>query len=326
MARWNRAIAWLTQGDFERGWAEYEWRWKRSEAKTRHFPEPRWDGSALEGKTILLWCEQGLGDTLHFVRYAGLLKDRGATVWLECPAKTMAILATCVGVDRVLPEGQPLPPGFDCQAPLMSLPHLCGTTLADVPATVPYLSADPEMVERWHARLGAPGEAAFKIGVAWQGNPKHRFDRHRSFSVQWFHDLARTDGVQLYSLQKGPGADELKRARFPIIELGSTLDESGSAFTETAAVIMAMDLIITGDSALAHLAGALGVRVWLLLSTPADWRWMLDRSDTPWYPTMRLFRQEVLGRWAPVFARMRQEVREMMKPGERDVARLADER
>jgi tetratricopeptide (TPR) repeat protein len=305
-AHWNRSLAWLAKGDYERGWAEYEWRWKRAETKTRNFPEPRWDGSSLEGKTILLWCEQGLGDTLHFVRYASLLKDRGATVWQECPTKLMPLLSTCRGVDRVLPEGAPLPPGFDCQAPLMSLPHLCGTTLSNVPALTPYLSADPVQVERWRKELGVSPH--FKIGVAWQGNPKHRFDQHRSFPLHWLRSLATLAGVELYSLQKGHGTEQLKTIRFPITDLGSRLDETGGAFQETAAVMQALDLVITCDTALAHLAGALGVPVWMPLSIPADWRWLQDREDTPWYPTMRLFRQQQLGRWAPVFERIRHEV------------------
>jgi tetratricopeptide (TPR) repeat protein len=305
-AHWNRSLALLAKGEYERGWAEYEWRWQRGETKTRNFPEPRWDGSSLEGKTILLWCEQGLGDTLHFVRYASLLKERGATVWQECPAKLMPLLSTCRGVDRVLPEGTPLPPGFDCQAPLMSLPHLCGTTLSNVPADTPYLSTDPAQVEHWRKKLS--DSPHFKIGVAWQGNPKHRFDQHRSFPLHWFRSLATLDGVELYSLQKGHGTEQLKTIRFPITDLGSRLDESGGAFQETAAVMRALDLVITCDTAMAHLAGALGVPVWMPLSIPADWRWLQDREDTPWYPTMRLFRQQQLGRWAPVFERMRHEV------------------
>ena len=263
-------------------------------------------------KTILLWCEQGLGDTLQFVRYASRLKELGATVWLECPPKMIPLLSTCWGVDRVLPEGTPLPPGFDCQTPLMSLPHLFGTTLSDVPAGTPYLSTDAAQVDRWNTELS--GSPHFKIGVAWQGNPKHRFDQHRSFSIHWFRSLATLEGVELYSLQKGPGSEQLQTVRFPIIDLGSKLDETGGAFQETAAVMQALDLVITCDSSLAHLAGALGVPVWVPLSIPADWRWMRDRDATPWYPTMRLFRQTKLGQWSPVFERMCQEIGTMREP------------
>ena len=187
----------------------------------------------------------------------------------------------------------------------MSLPHLCGTSLSNVPAETPYLSADPAQVERWRDELS--DSPHFKIGVAWQGNPKHRFDQHRSFPLHWFQSLATLNGVELYSLQKGPGTEQLQTIRFPITDLGSHLDDTGGTFQETATVMQALDLVITCDSSLAHLAGALGVPVWVPLSIPADWRWLQDREDTPWYPTMRLFRQQQLGRWGPVFERMRYE-------------------
>jgi tetratricopeptide (TPR) repeat protein len=301
-ARWNRSLAWLVQGEYERGWAEYEWRWQRQEARTRNFPEPRWDGTSLAGKTILLWCEQGLGDTIQFIRYARLLHEQGAVVWLECPAKLIPLLTHCPGLERLIPEGTPLPAGFDCHAPLMSLPHLCKTTLGNVPAGIPYLASDPADVDHWRAELGPL--ARLKVGVAWQGNPLHRFDQHRSFSPHWFGSLTAQAGVQLYSLQKGEAARQLKNLRFPLVDLGSRLDETGGAFRETAALMQALDLVITCDSALAHLAGALGVPVWVPLSTPADWRWLLDVEDSPWYPAMRLFRQPKLGQWGPVFQRM----------------------
>jgi rfaE bifunctional protein nucleotidyltransferase chain/domain len=304
-ASWNRSLSYLAQGDYQRGFPEYEWRWKKPETKTRSLPEPRWDGSPLTDKTILLWCEQGVGDTFQFVRYAFEVKKRGATVWLECPEALVSLLATCPGVDRVLPEGAPLPPGFDCHAPLMSLPFLCGTTLANVPAEIPYLRADAAEVDRWRTEFSASPH--FKIGVTWQGNPKHRWDRHRSFSVHWFRSLATLEGVGVYSLQKGFGAEELKTARFPITDLRAQLDELGGTFQNTAAVIQALDLIVTCDSAVAHLAGALGVPVWIPLSALSDWRWLREREDTPWYPTMRLFRQSKLGEWSPVFERIRAE-------------------
>lgn len=307
-AHWNRSLAWLTIGDFERGWAEYEWRWRRAETKGRHLAEPRWDGSPLAGKTILLWCEQGLGDTIQFVRYASLLKAQGGTVWLECPAKMMALLSTCPGIERVLAEGTTTP-GFDCHAPLMSLPFLCGTTQASIPANIPYLSAEPGQVERWRREFST--SANLRIGVAWQGNRGHRFDQHRSFGAHWFRSLTDLEGIELFSLQKGPGIEQLKTAGLSIPDLGSHLDESGGAFQETAAVMKALDLVITCDSALAHLAGALGVRVWVPLSTPADWRWLHDVEDSLWYPSMRLFRQPALGKWAPVFDRVCEEVVKM---------------
>jgi rfaE bifunctional protein nucleotidyltransferase chain/domain len=317
-AFWNRSLSYLAQGDYQRGWPEYESRWKKPETKTRSLPEPRWDGSPLTDKTILLWCEQGIGDTFQFLRYAFQVKKRGATVWLECPDALVSLLATCPGVDRVLPEGAPLPPGFHCHAPLMSLPFLCGTTLANVPAEIPYLRADAAEVDRWHRQLSASPH--LKIGVTWQGNPKHRYDRHRSFSVHWLRTLTTLEGVELYSLQKGFGAEELKTVRFPITDLRGQLDELGGTFLNTAAAIQALDLIITCDSAVAHLAGALGVPVWIPLSALSDWRWLRDREDTPWYPTMRLFRQPKLGEWASVFQRIRTEVESLRDARPRPIA------
>ncbi len=305
-ANWNRSLSLLTKGDYERGWAEYESRWKKHETKNRKLPQPRWDGSDPAGKTILLWCEQGLGDTLQFVRYAALLKKRGATVWLECQEKLLPLLGTTAGVDRVIAEGSALPAEFDCHAPLMSLPSLCKTRLSEVPSETPYLALDAALTQRWRVELRASPH--FKIGIAWQGNPAHRWDRHRSFPLHWFRILGELPNVELYSLQKGTGTEQLAAARFPVVDLGSSLDEKAGAFQETAAVMKSFDLTITCDSALAHLAGALGLPVWVGLSTLADWRWMLDRDDTPWYPTMRLFRQTEFGKWRPVFERMRDEI------------------
>ncbi len=207
------------------------------------------------------------------------------------------LLSTVPGIDRVLAEGTPLPPGFDCQAPLMSLPFHFGTTLANMPAATPYLGADAALVERWRAELNP--SAAVKIGIAWQGNPKHRFDQHRSFPIHWFRSIAAIEGVQLYSLQKGHGSEKLAEAGFPIVDLGSRLDETGTAFQETAAVMCSLDLVITCDSALAHLAGALGTSTWLALSQPADWRWLQERDDSPGIRACGLFRQAKLGDWRP---------------------------
>jgi len=305
-AHWNRSLAWLAYGDFESGWPEYEWRWRRAESKEKFFRQPRWDGNSPDGKTILLWCEQGVGDTIQFVRYASTLKDRGATVWLQAPEKLIPLLSTCQGIARVFPEGTPSPSEFDVHAPLMSLPLLCGTTLNTIPSINPYLSADSKLIEQWQQELAK--SAHMKIGIAWQGNPKHRFDQHRSLSLHWFQTLADIEGIELYSLQKGFGTEQIKAARFPIHDLGSRLDERSIAFEDTAAVMHALDLVITCDTALGHLAGALGTRTWIALSSPADWRWLQEVEDTPWYSSVRLFRQSKLGEWGAVFERMRGEL------------------
>jgi tetratricopeptide (TPR) repeat protein len=301
--RWNRSLAWLQLGNYEQGWPEYEWRWQRQGMRPRAFAQPRWDGSPLGGRTVLLYAEQGLGDTLQFLRYAPLVKERGGRVFLAVPPALVALVSTCPGVERVVAEHEPLPP-FDTHLPLMSLPAVFGTTLATVPAAVPYLAADPQRQQRWRQRFaGVPG---LKVGVAWQGNPRHKWDRYRSFPLAQLESLAQIEGVTLVSLQKGPGSEQLAQfaGHFPVLELGPELDAGESAFVDTAAVMCCLDLVVCCDTAAAHLAGALGVPVWVALAAIVDWRWLLGREDSPWYPTMRLFRQERLGEWVPVFARM----------------------
>ena len=351
---WNRSLALLHMGNFEEGWREYEWRWQRPQSPPRQFAQPLWDGSDLTGRTILLWMEQGLGDMIQFLRYAPLLKSplvppgRGAggegtscTVLVECPPFLIPLFCTCPGIDHVIAEGTPLPP-FDVHAPLMSLPHLCRTTaLPTIPNKVPYLFPDPALVEQWLEKLASRASLAeaqseqkegpsprslralremsshqpFRIGIAWQGNIHHKWDRHRSIPLVEFAPLAAMPDVQLVSLQKGPGAEQVRDVAFPIADLGEDFDTAAGAFMDTAAVCKNLDLVITADTALAHLAGALGVPVWVGLSVIADWRWLAGREDSPWYPTMRLFRQRALGDWAGVIDQMRAELLRMISPG-----------
>jgi len=308
-ARWHQALTWLQQGDMERGWPQYEWRWKRKRARPRHLPQPLWDGANLEGKTILLWSEQGLGDNLQFIRYAPLVKALGSTVLVECPEKLLGIFSGCAGIDQLIPERTQLP-SFDVQVPLLSLPALFNTRVHSIPAEVPYLFADPAKVEKWREELHLDTSKKLRIGIIWQGNPKHRWDRHRSFGLHQFHPLARMDGVQLYSLQKGAPPEDLAHfvRRYGLVDLSPRLDD----FTDTAAAMRNLDLVITCDSAPAHLAGALGVPVWVPLATMCDWRWLTKRDDSPWYPTMRLFRQKRLGDWDEVFGRVEREAKELL--------------
>jgi tetratricopeptide (TPR) repeat protein len=305
---YNRSLALLQGGDYAEGWREYEWRWQRKQAPRRAFKQPRWNGSPLEGRTILLWCEQGLGDAIQFVRYAPLVKARGGRVVLECPGFMAPLFSTLAGVDALVAEGAALPE-FDVQAPLLTLPGLLGTTLKTVPADAPYLHAEQERVDKWKARL--EGVGGFKVGVAWQGNPHHPWDRWRSFPLACLAPLAAVDGVRLVSLQKGAGVEQLRAlmGRCAVEELGEGLDAEGGAFLDTAAVMKCLDLVVTPDTAVAHLAGALGIRIWLALSAVADWRWTGGRDDTPWYPTARLFRQTTQGEWDSVFRRMAEGVR-----------------
>lgn len=306
----NRALLRLLLGDFQQGWPEYEWRWQCPEFSPVAFRQPLWSGDSLAGRTILLHAEQGAGDTIQFVRYAALLKQQGGTVLLACAKRLIPLLSTCPGIHRLVADGA-LQPAFDVHAPLASLPHRCGTTLANVPAPVPYLKPDPPLAEHWRKKLSsAPG---FKVGVCWQGSPGYREDAYRSMPLACFAPLAGVEGVRLYSLQKGFGTEQLSQCngRFAVTDLGSRLDETTGAFVETAAVIASLDLIITCDSALGHLAGALNRPVWIALPHVPDYRWMLGREDSPWYPSARLFRQKRLGCWDEVFARMAERLRSL---------------
>jgi hypothetical protein len=217
------------------------------------------------------------------------------------------LFSTCAGVDRLVAEGEPQP-AFDVQAPLLSLPGLLGTTLKSVPANVPYLHAEEQRVEKWRARLTAV--EGFRVGVVWQGNPKFQWDRWRSVPLEEFAPLAEVEGVQLVSVQKRESTDlgRGERASFPVVDLGEELDLEG-AFLDTAAVMRCLDLVVSADTAAAHLAGALGVPVWVPLARVTDWRWGRQGGYTAWYPTMRLFRQARLGRWGPVFHRMARRLR-----------------
>jgi tetratricopeptide (TPR) repeat protein len=298
----NLAILELLLGRYERGWAEYEWRWQAPEAAKRTFSQPLWDGSPLAGKTILLHAEQGLGDTIQFVRFASLVRRRGGRVILACQKSLLPLLRRAADVDELVPLGGAVP-ACDVYAPLMSLPRILGTTVETIPAAVPYLEAEAQLVETWRNELASlPG---FKVGITWQGSPSFRFDRYRSIRLLEFAPLAAVPGVTLVSLQKGYGSEQVASlaGRFEVVDLGPRLDESG-AFLDTAAVMKNLDLVISADTAIPHLAGALGVPVWLATPLAPDWRWLLSRDDSPWYPTMRLFRQSARGEWGSVFRRM----------------------
>jgi Flp pilus assembly protein TadD len=304
-AHYNLGTDRLAVGDFERGWAEYEWRLKCPDLAGFAYtgPEPLWDGAPLAGRSILLHAEQGLGDTLQFVRYAGLVKRLGGRVDLLCPAPLARLLARCPGVDHVFPVGATLP-ACDVRAPLMSLPAMLGTTLTTVPADVPYITAELDLIERWRRDLASID--GYKVGIHWEANPNFKENLPRSIPLEYFGALADVPGVRLISLQKGRGAEQILEfaRRHPVVDLGPRLDVGLDAFVDTAPVMMNLDLVVTNDTSIAHLAGALGVPVWVALGQPAEWRWMEGRDDSPWYPTMRLFRQVVPGDWSDVFGRM----------------------
>ena len=305
-AHWNRALAWLQLGDFARGWPEYEWRWRRPGWVKPKLAVPAWDGAPLTGGTVLLWSEQGLGDTLQFVRYVPLVRAVCGRVVLVVQPPLVALLKGTPGADAVVPHGEPFPP-CDRHTPLLSLPLRLRTTLENVPAGVPYLRPETACVERWRAELSERN--GFRVGVVWRGSPGNRGDCQRSFPIAGLATVATIPGVRLVSLQKGPGSEEAADAPFPLLDLGGRLDNVGGAFLDTAAAMASLDLVVSADTAVAHLAGALGRPVWIALPFAPDWRWLDGRDDSPWYPTVRLFRQERPGDWAGVFGRIATAIR-----------------
>jgi FkbM family methyltransferase len=294
----------LLLGDFAGGWPEYEWRWKTGEIKLPKVDRPVWDGSSLDGKTILLTPEQGLGDTIHFVRYAAWLKDRyDCRALFFTPRALRQLLSTCAGIDEYIDTLSTAPP-YDCFAPLLHVPSILGHTPSDFSAKIPYLSADQSLVEQWRNKLAEfPG---IKVGIVWRGSPTHQADIMRSIPLAEFAPLGRLKGVTFFSLQKLPAAEDLNTlgGRLDVVDLGRDVDEKTGAFVETAAVLKNLDLLICCDTAIAHVAGALGVPVWVALCNVPDWRWLMNVDTSPWYPTMRFFRQTGPGDWAGVLERI----------------------
>ncbi|HEX4148158.1 MAG TPA: tetratricopeptide repeat-containing glycosyltransferase family protein, partial [Pirellulales bacterium] len=308
-AHYNRSMSLLSQGRWLEGWADYEYRWELGGQTRRQYRQPAWDGGPLDGRTILLWAEQGLGDMIQFVRYAKVLQEQGARVVLEAPPHVVSLFHSAPGIDQIVTEGDRVP-AYDVQAPLLSLPGLLHTTPRNAPAEVPYLHAPAERIEHWRSVLGS--EPRFRIGISWRGSPRHAHDHWRSVPLDYFAPLAAVPGVSLVSLQKGPGSEEIAAldGRFAVWQ--SNDDEpadSAEGLVNTAALMSCLDLVITVDTALAHLAGALARPVWTAVAALPDWRWLRRGSRTVWYPTMRLYRQRKLSRWRKVFARMTRDLR-----------------
>jgi tetratricopeptide (TPR) repeat protein len=343
----NRALVWLLLGNWAEGWPEYEWRWQTTGFARHDFAQSRWDGSPLNGRTLLVLGEQGLGDTLQFIRFLPLVKEQGGRVIFQCLPQLLPLLAGVNGIDALVARGAALP-AFDVYTPLLSLPGFFHISPENVPAPVPYLRANQELVAHWRRNLIMSGVRFpmsavkglfpylgprkpdtgrfFRVGIAWQGTTTYRGDSQRSIPLANFARLALVPGVQLISLQKGPGTEQvISDVRRPVsdvkrppsnighrtsdiarllLDLADRLDEGSGAFLDTAAVMMNIDLVITSDTSIAHLAGSLGVAVWVALALVPDWRWLLRRHDTPWYPTMRLFRQTQYGQWDDVFDRI----------------------
>ena len=304
MYHWNRALALLSFGDFARGWPEFEWRLHyRSLRLQRYFAEPCWDGSNLAGRTILLYTEGGFGDAINFVRYVPLVVQRAGSVILECQPELKSLLATAPGPMRVVARGEHLP-YFHVRLPLQSLPGIFGTTLETIPGQVPYLSVDPQRSTYWRQRCESQ-KAGLRVGVAWAGRLKPDKPHNPSCHLEKFRPLAQVAGVVLYSLQKGEAARQVQQ--LPGMTLIDWTEELAD-FADTAALVSQLDLVISVDTSIVHVAGALAKPVWTLLSLMPDFRWLLWREDTPWYPTMRLFRQTSVDDWDSLLQRVAKEL------------------
>ncbi|KAA0586251.1 tetratricopeptide repeat protein [Azospirillum lipoferum] len=309
-ARRNLGMALLVGGRFEEGWREYEWRLRCKDAPTHaDMPKPRWTGEPLDGRRILLHGEQGLGDTLQFCRYVPLVAARGGRVIMGLPAPLQRVMAGLAGLERVV-SGQLAADDFDLHLPMLSLGEVFGTQMDTIPHRVPYLRAEPELVARWGERLAGLEKdgGGLKVGIVWAGSPTHGNDRNRSIGLAPFARLAAIPGVSLVSIQKGPteGQAADPPGGFPLLNLSPDIRD----FADTAAIMAGLDLVVCVDTSVAHLAGALGVPVWVLVPFAPDWRWMLDREDSPWYPTMRLFRQSRPQSWDDAINRLERALRQ----------------
>ena len=306
-AHYNQALCRLLLGDFDRGWEKYEWRWQVDQLRNskRSFTQPLWLGqNEIAAKTILLYAEQGFGDTIQFCRYVPLVAARAARVILEVQRPLKELMSGLAGATHVVSRGEPLP-HFDVQCPLLSLPLAFRTRLESIPATVPYLRAPPDDVTNWNTRLG-PGSRP-RIGLAWSGLPTHKNDHNRSIPLSALLSLLEVDAT-FVSVQK-----DVRREDAATLQARSDLRYFGDAlknFSDTAALISNLDLVIAIDTSVAHLAAALAKPVWVLLPFAPDWRWLLDRDDSPWYPTARLFRQDDTHTWDGVIARVRAALRD----------------
>jgi tetratricopeptide (TPR) repeat protein len=310
--RQDLGMALLLKGDWDAAWPEYQWRHKCRAAPPPPPYLPVWDGSApLIGRTILLVDEQGLGDNIQFIRYAPLVKAQGGEVVMVCQPRLARVFATSAGIDRVATRGSDTVGPADWYVPLLDLSGIFHTTPTTIPNKVPYLGTEPQLLEAWRRELS--GVSGLKIGISWQGNPKAGRDQWRSVPLTHFAPIAEVPGIRLFSLQQNAGAEQLPAlaTRWGITDLGSSFTD----LVDTAAAIMNLDMVITTDTMIAHLSGALGARVWVALGWLGDWRWLQTREDSPWYPTMRLFRQPSHGDWPTVFARIAAALREVVASG-----------
>ncbi len=309
MAHWNVSLIHLLKGDLETGWAEHEWRKKTTiESRPREFPQPEWNGQKLNGQTILIHAEQGFGDTIQFVRYIPLVASHGGRVLFQCPVELSSLMRHSLKTADIVTAADL--PDFSVHCPLLSLPAIFKTRLDSIPAETPYLKSPPESSARWRELLNQTG-AAKRVGLVWAGNPRRKLDRQRSLRLDQLAPLASAPGIQFHGLQKGEAAEQAANppTNMKLIDQTAKLTD----FAETAGLIDNLDLVITVDTAVAHLAGAMGKPIWVLLGYVPAWRWLLNRNDSPWYPTMRLFRQAALDDWTDPIAQAAEALHEFTK-------------
>ena len=301
-ALFNRGLTALLIGDFASGWSGYERRFDREDARkpTRSTSYPRWDGEDVKGKRIIAYEEQGIGDIIQFSRYLVLLSARGARVTFLVRSTLHRIFKSLAPTVRIVAE-LPAHESFDLECALLSLPFAFRTTLDTIPSATSYLAPEAPLVAMWRKRIGGHG---LKVGIAWQGKPDSQIDSGRSILLRCFEPIAKVPGVRLFSLQKHHGVDQVSESEWPIETFGDEFDSGPDAFIDTAAIMAGLDLIVTSDTSIAHLAGALGRPVWVALKQVPDWRWMLDRADSPWYPRMTLYRQRAREDWNRVFSQI----------------------
>ncbi|MCX8026540.1 MAG: tetratricopeptide repeat-containing glycosyltransferase family protein [Thermodesulfovibrionales bacterium] len=303
-AYYNKSLSLLLKGEFQEGWKLYEWRFKRQDYPPRTYPMQIWDGTTFRG-TILIYAEQGLGDTIHFVRYLKPLSQKGLEVYLHCHDELVSLIKEGVeGVSDVIPFSNDHQ-RYDFYFPLMSLPRVFKTDINSIPSEVPYIKPHQRQILKWQEVVS--NHECFKIGLVWTGKPEHKYTRMRSFSLETLEPLFDIKGIKFFSLQKGDARKEALKYGFIKDYTNRIMD-----FSDTAGLINNLDLIISVDTSVAHLAGAMAKPVWILLPFSPDWRWLLNRDDTPWYKTARLFRQERLGDWGTVILKIKQELQKLL--------------
>ncbi len=310
----NLGVIYLLKGDFERGWEEYRWRWKCVEAAQHHYQQPKWTGQPLAGKTILLYSEQGLGDAIHFIRFAAVLQKQGATAVVHGPPALLALLNKSPGIHTYIPNSLPVDRPFDYHCSLLDVADTLHIDDSNIPMAGGYVKPAENLVAYWQRWLHGLPPAKLRVGLVWQGNRDHMADKFRSYPLGTYDGLSRIDQVQFISLQQGFGTEQISRwnGLRPLMELPQGTDSSSGAFMDTAAIVTQLDLVITSDTSMAHLAGSLGRPAWVLLNKMPDWRWLLDREDSPWYSSLRLFRQSTQGDWASVAKQVESRLRDLI--------------